>query len=51
MSFPLFLLAQCNVCKQQFMCTLSAKVLKEHSDAKHPKSTFAECFPGKEIPT
>lgn len=27
------------------MTVTSAKSLKEHSDAKHPKKTFAECFP------
>ena len=27
------------------MCTLSEAKLKEHSDSKHPKNTFFECFP------
>jgi len=31
---------------QPFICTSSEAKLKEHSDAKHPKQTFAECFPG-----
>eukprot|EP00227_Mantoniella_beaufortii_P015443 CAMPEP_0197574362 /NCGR_PEP_ID=MMETSP1326-20131121/104_1 /TAXON_ID=1155430 /ORGANISM="Genus nov. species nov., Strain RCC2288" /LENGTH=79 /DNA_ID=CAMNT_0043136919 /DNA_START=53 /DNA_END=292 /DNA_ORIENTATION=- len=36
---------QCKVCLTPFMCTLSAAKLKEHSDSKHPKSTFEACFP------
>ncbi|ELR16576.1 small conserved protein [Acanthamoeba castellanii str. Neff] len=35
----------CNVCKQTFLCTSNPKTLKEHADNKHPKNTFAQCFP------
>jgi len=37
--------AQCKICLQPFICTSSEVKLKEHSDSKHAKSTFAECFP------
>jgi hypothetical protein len=37
---------KCKICMQPFICTSSEAKLKEHSDAKHPKQTFAECFPG-----
>jgi len=35
----------CALCRQTFLCTTSSKSLKDHSDNKHPKSTFEECFP------
>lgn len=40
----------CQICRSNFMCTSTETKLKEHSDNKHPKNTFAECFPdfGKE---
>jgi hypothetical protein len=36
----------CQVCRASFMCTLAPSKLKEHSDNKHPKQTFEQCFPG-----
>jgi len=38
---------QCMICRQQFMERASAATLREHSDAKHPKLTFEQCFPKK----
>mmetsp|Transcript_33692 Transcript_33692/g.40704 ORF Transcript_33692/g.40704 Transcript_33692/m.40704 type:complete len:92 (+) Transcript_33692:205-480(+) len=35
----------CNICRATFMCTSTEAKLKEHSDSKHPKNTFQECFP------
>jgi hypothetical protein len=37
--------AQCKICLQPFICTSTESKLKEHSDNKHPKAAFAECFP------
>ena len=37
--------AQCKICLQPFICTSSEAKLKEHSDSKHPKAAFADCFP------
>jgi hypothetical protein len=37
--------AQCKICLQPFICTSSESKLKEHSDSKHPKAAFADCFP------
>merc|ERR1712136_466819 len=34
----------CTICRQTFMCT-QAKMLPIHAESKHPKNTFAECFP------
>ena len=39
----------CQVCRQAFMCTLAPIKLKDHSDSKHPKMTFEQCFPGKTL--
>jgi len=39
---------KCTVCMQTFLGVTSTKSLKEHSDNKHPKNSFAECFPGQE---
>jgi hypothetical protein len=35
----------CQVCRQSFLCNMTVPKLKEHSDSKHPKVTFADCFP------
>lgn len=35
----------CNICRQSFMCNSTELKLREHSDSKHPKQTFADCFP------
>jgi len=35
----------CQICRQSFMCTLAPAKLKEHSDNKHPKNSFEQCFP------
>lgn len=37
----------CNVCKQQFMCTVNINMLKQHVESRHAKNTFADCFPDK----
>eukprot|EP00850_Spirogloea_muscicola_P009096 SM000050S17021 [mRNA] locus=s50:416403:417158:- [translate_table: standard] len=36
---------QCKVCMQTFMCTTSESKCKEHSDSRHPKVDFSQCFP------
>ena len=36
---------QCKVCMATFLCTMSEAKLKEHSDNKHPKNDFYQCFP------
>jgi hypothetical protein len=36
---------QCKVCMQTFLCTMTEAKLKEHSDNKHPKNDFYQCFP------
>ena len=36
---------QCKVCLQPFICTSAEAKLREHSDNKHPKATFKDCFP------
>jgi len=40
----------CAICKQPFLGTTSAKSLKEHSDSKHAKQTYQQCFPGQSEP-
>ncbi|KAI7840159.1 hypothetical protein COHA_005942 [Chlorella ohadii] len=35
----------CNICRQSFMCNMTEAKLREHSDSRHPKNTFADCFP------
>jgi len=40
----------CALCKQPFLGVSSAKSLKEHSDNKHPKNAYIECFPGQPEP-
>ena len=30
---------------QTFLCTMTEAKLKEHSDNKHPKNDFYQCFP------
>lgn len=37
--------AVCNICRQSFMCNSTELKLREHSDSKHPKQSFADCFP------
>lgn len=36
---------KCAVCLAQFICTSTEAKLKEHSENKHPKHTFQQCFP------
>ena len=36
---------QCKVCMATFLCTMTEAKLKEHSDNKHPKHDFYQCFP------
>lgn len=36
---------KCMVCLATFICTSSEAKLKEHSENKHPKHTFDQCFP------
>eukprot|EP00850_Spirogloea_muscicola_P011663 SM000073S21439 [mRNA] locus=s73:305277:306020:+ [translate_table: standard] len=44
---PAFVLdiVDCKVCMQTFMCTTSESKCKEHSDSRHPKVDFSQCFP------
>lgn len=35
-------------CSQSFMCNMTPAKLKEHSDSRHPKQKFEECFPGQQ---
>lgn len=35
---------QCELCMQSFMST-QRKMCEMHHEGKHPKNTFAECFP------
>ena len=37
----------CSICKVQFQSVKMKTQLKEHWEAKHPKQSFAECFPGE----
>jgi hypothetical protein len=37
----------CEVCKLQFASNKMKVQLKIHWEAKHPKNTFAECFPNE----
>ncbi|KAF7562973.1 hypothetical protein G7046_g1174 [Stylonectria norvegica] len=39
---------QCQICKATFLKTTKAPALKQHSENKHAKNTFAECFPDVE---
>lgn len=34
----------CSQCCQAFMCT-QKKMAEQHAESKHPKVSFAECFP------
>ncbi|CAK0845839.1 unnamed protein product [Prorocentrum cordatum] len=36
---------KCAICMQQFKVTAKNADQKAHAESKHPKSTFAECFP------
>lgn len=36
---------QCMVCRMPFMLTTKKPELEAHASSKHPKSTFAQCFP------
>ncbi|EFN54259.1 hypothetical protein CHLNCDRAFT_135809 [Chlorella variabilis] len=38
----------CQICRQSFMCNMTPAKLKEHSDSRHPKQKFEECFPGQQ---
>ncbi|EAL69749.1 hypothetical protein DDB_G0275367 [Dictyostelium discoideum AX4] len=35
----------CNICRASFLCTAKETELRIHSDNKHPKNKFEECFP------
>eukprot|EP00659_Diplonema_papillatum_P000799 gene799-1227_t len=36
----------CGVCKMSFNITKRNVEMKTHAEAKHPKSSLEECFPG-----
>jgi len=36
---------QCKVCFQTFMSVTNERSLREHSENKHPKKSFQECYP------
>ena len=40
----------CAICKTPFTSTKMKLQLKEHWEARHPRNTFADCFPGVEAP-
>ncbi|KAM7453497.1 hypothetical protein BLSTO_05754 [Blastocystis sp. subtype 1] len=35
----------CHICRTEFMASQSNEQLQGHVDNKHPKNTFADCFP------
>ena len=35
---------KCKICLQTFLCTANPADLKLHSDNKHPKLKFEDCF-------
>eukprot|EP00457_Paulinella_chromatophora_P014642 gb/GEZN01015099.1/.p1 GENE.gb/GEZN01015099.1/~~gb/GEZN01015099.1/.p1 ORF type:complete len:104 (-),score=24.10 gb/GEZN01015099.1/:553-864(-) len=35
----------CAICMAPFMAKAAKKQLQDHSDAKHPKNKFEDCFP------
>merc|ERR1711862_274557 len=39
---------KCTVCMQAFKVTKKNADQKAHAESKHPKCSFAECFPGLE---
>lgn len=39
---------KCTICSTVFKVTKKNADQKAHAESKHPKSTFAECFPGLE---
>eukprot|EP01115_Flamella_aegyptia_P003999 TRINITY_DN1779_c0_g2_i2.p1 TRINITY_DN1779_c0_g2~~TRINITY_DN1779_c0_g2_i2.p1 ORF type:complete len:84 (+),score=5.36 TRINITY_DN1779_c0_g2_i2:32-283(+) len=39
---------KCEECFQAFMGVSNKRLLTEHSENKHPKKTFAQCFPNFE---
>mmetsp|Transcript_156429 Transcript_156429/g.276327 ORF Transcript_156429/g.276327 Transcript_156429/m.276327 type:complete len:80 (-) Transcript_156429:181-420(-) len=39
---------ECQICKTSFKITKKNADQKIHAESKHPKSSFAECFPGLE---
>lgn len=41
-------MAACTICKQEIRMIKKNEQAKQHVDTKHPKSNFAECFPGHE---
>eukprot|EP00976_Prorocentrum_cordatum_P013828 276104-Prorocentrum_minimum.AAC.3 len=41
---------KCHICMQTFMCTSTESKLREHSDNKHPKNEFLQCFPDQVRP-
>jgi hypothetical protein len=36
---------KCSICMTPFQVTSSEKILKGHAENKHPKKSYAECFP------
>jgi roadblock/LC7 domain-containing protein len=39
--------ASCTVCSQSIRVTKTNTELHAHADSKHPKKSYAECFPGQ----
>ena len=40
----------CSLCKLPFQSMKMKVQLKEHWEAKHPRNTFEDCFPGQTPP-
>jgi len=39
--------ATCTICKVTIVTTKKNIEIKQHAEAKHPKNSFQECFPGE----
>ncbi len=41
--------ARCTICGIEIRMTKTNTEIKQHAESKHPKSTFAECFPSVDL--
>lgn len=39
--------AKCTICAKELRITKTNIELRAHADGKHPKNSYAECFPGQ----
>ena len=44
-------MAKCTICSTEIRMTKTNTEARQHSESKHPSSTFAICFPGHFDPT